>query len=333
MIRFLFLAAALGAAQAPVVGDVEFYGLHRVPPDRILSALEVKTGAPLPPSKGGMEDALENVPGILLGRVEAVCCDGSRATLFIGVEERGGAHTEFRPAPAGEAALPPGLVDSYQEFLEAVARAAGRQNAAEDLTAGHSMMADPAARAFQVKFQDFAAANVPLLREVLRNAAEPGQRAIAAAVIGYAPRKKEAVDDLEYALQDPDETVRSNAIRSLEAIAVLASRQPALAIRIPATWLIELLNSLVLSDRVEAVNALLMLTDGGDRELLGQIRERGAEPLEEMARWKTPRYALPPFMLLGRTAGIPDAELQKAWERADRESVLRKVAGKERKRG
>ena len=330
----MLAALSAAAAQAPVVGDIDFYGLHKTAPERILAALGLKSGAPLPPSKGEMEDALEKLPNVVLARVEAVCCEGPRAVLFIGLEERGAPHAAFRSPPAGDLALPQDLVDSYREFLNAVERAAGRQNAAEDLTAGHAMMADPAARALQARFVGFAAANLPLLRDVLRGAAEGEQRAMAAAVIGYAPRKAEIVDDLQYALQDPDESVRANAIRSLKAMAVLASRQPRLGIGISPTWLIELLHSIVLSDRVEAVDALLMLTDGGAPEVLEQLRERATGPLEEMARWKTQRYALPPFLLLGRLAGIPDSQLQQGWQSGDREAIIRKaLAAPAKKRG
>ena len=88
----------------------------------------------------------------------------------------------------------------------------------EDLTAGHSLMADPAARFFQERFVTFAGEHLDQLRDVLRNGAEADQRAIAAAVIGYAPNKQDVVNDLQSAVQDPDESVRANAIRSLERV-------------------------------------------------------------------------------------------------------------------
>jgi len=43
--------------------------------------------------------------------------------------------------------------------------------------------------------------------------------------------------------------VRANALRSLTAIAVLASRDPAPGLRISPTWLVELLNSPTAPDR------------------------------------------------------------------------------------
>ena len=58
---------------------------------------------------------------------------------------------------------------------------------------------------------------------------------------------------------------------------------------------------------------------------LDLIRERALPALAEMARWKTLRYALPSFLLLGRTAGIPDQELQDQWQKGDRETAIRKA--------
>ena len=312
-------------AQAPRVGDINFYGLRKVAAERILSALELKSGDPLPASKGDLEDRLAKIPGVAMARLEAVCCEGPDVTLFMGIEEKGAPLPALRTAPAGSATLPPELTATYGEFLAAVGRAAARGNAGEDLTAGHSMMADPEARAAQERFTAFAADHPDLLRDVLRNAAEPDERATAAVVIGYAPKKQEVVNDLQYALQDPDESVRANAMRSLRAIAVLAAKEPGLGIRVSPTWFLQLLHSIVLSDRVQSAEALVTLTDHGDQAALDQIRASALPALAEMARWKTLRYALPPFLLLGRVAGLRDAELHQLWEKGERETVIRQA--------
>src|SRR5206468_4298120 len=107
--------------------------------------------------------------------------------------------------------------------------------------AGHSLMSDPQSRAYQERFVVYASENLEQLRNVLRDGSEPDQRAIAAAVIGYAPKKEDVVNDLQFAVQDPDESVRTNAIRSLNAFAVAG-------VKVTPTWFLELLNSVVLSD-------------------------------------------------------------------------------------
>jgi hypothetical protein len=259
---------------------------------------------------------------VVLARVEGVCCEGADAILFIGIEERGAAHPSFRSPPAGSATLPAELLETYNNFLASVAKAAARGRATEDFTAGHSMMDDAEARAFQPRFVAFAADHLDWLRDVLRKGPEPEQRAVAAAVIGYAPDKGKVLDDLQLALQDPDEAVRANALRSLTAISVYAAKHPEAHLSISATWMVELLNSIVLNDRVEASKALVTLTDSPNPATLSLLRERALPALVEMARWRTLRYALPPFLLIGRTAAMPEEQIRQAWEKGDREAVI-----------
>jgi hypothetical protein len=323
----LLIASLLSApllAQAPTVGGIEFYGLHKFSGPKLLHALHLKTGDPLPPSKGDLEDELEAVAGVVMAHVEAVCCEDGKTILFIGIEEKGAPHLAFRSEPSGSATLPDDVVDKYQKFLEAVREAAHRGSTAEDLTNGHSLMADPDARGLQEHFVDFAGVHLLLLREVLSDSSDAEQRAMAATIIGYAANKRDVVGNLELALQDPDEAVRANALRSLNAIAVLARLQPKLGLHIEPTWLVEMLNSNMLSDRNRAADALVTLTtpDGTGAGALSQIRDRALDAVVEMAQWKELRYALPPFILVGRLAGMNEQEIQKAWTSGDRQTAI-----------
>ena len=315
-------AVALLAAQAPRIGDIEFYGLHKVPEQKLLHALHVKPGDVLPPSKGDLEDELEKVPGVILAHVEAVCCEAGKVTLFVGIEEKGAPHLAFHTPPTGDAVLPQEIVDTYHQLLEAVHNAARRGSTAEDLTSGHSLMADPDARDLQERFIDFAGAHMLLLRDVLSESGDDEQRAMAATIIGYAPIKKDAVNNLESAMQDPDEAVRANALRALNAIAVLGRLQPNLEIHVSSTWFVEMLNSIVLSDRTRAATALVTLTDQNGEGALDQIRDRALDSVAEMAQWKELRYALPAFILTGRIAGMSEPEIQKAWTNGHRQEVI-----------
>jgi hypothetical protein len=175
------------------------------------------------------------------------------------------------------------------------------------------------------RFRVFAATHTLKLRAELHTGSDEEQRAAAATVLGFSDNKRGAVDDLLFALQDADEGVRKNAIRSLATIAVVARRQPALGIRIPPAGLVDLLNSVVLSDRLESIEALLVLTERQNAAALDLLRERALPSLAEMARWTTRSYAQPPFRLLGRVAGIKDAELNDSWEKGDCEPVIRKA--------
>ena len=321
------------SAQAPHIGNIDFYGLHRVTAEKILQTGRVEPGGGLPPSKGELEDAIATIPGVVAVHVEAVCCDGNAADLFIGIEEQGAEHAAFRSPPSGPTSLPQELLDLYPEFLSAVQRAAVKGTADEDMTGGHAIMADPVVSAIQRKFIDFAAAHLGLLRDELRTGSVPVERAVAAMVIGYAPRKLDVVNDLQFAIDDPDEAVRANAMKSLTAIAVLAHQQPGFGIRIAPTWFVEMLNSVELSDRMAATRALLTLTDNGaNPTALDLLRERALGSLVEMARWKTLSYALPPFLLLGRVAGIGDAQTRQDWEKGDREAVIQKAGSAARNR-
>ena len=45
-----------------------------------------------------------------------------------------------------------------------------------------------------------------------------------------------------------------------------------------------------------------------------------------MARWKSLEFALPDYLLLGRVAGISEADLQDQWQKCDRDTVIRKAS-------
>jgi hypothetical protein len=321
------------AAQAPKIGDINFYGLRKLAPEKILSTLGLKSGGPLPSSKGDLEDRLELMPGVAAARVEAVCCDGPNATLFIGIEERGSPHFGTRPAPAGTASLPEDVMAAYREYMGAVERAAQLGNAAEDLTAGESHLADIPARLFEARLAGLAADRLEVLRDVLRNGAEPGERAVAAAVIGYLPDKDQAIQDLQFGMQDVEPAVRANAVRAMMAVAVLAQKRPGLGLRIEPTWMVEMLNSTVLSDRQLAARALVTLTEQPNAATLDLIRARALPALIDMARWKTLRYALPAFLLVGRTSGVPERELLDQWQRGDRETAIDRATAPKARRG
>jgi hypothetical protein len=319
-------AAALmcaSAAQLPRVGDINFYGLRKMTAEQILAAAHLAPGDTVPASRIALEDRIIELPDVMDAHVQSVCCEGDRATLFIGIQERGESATEFRIAPSGTATLPEDLMTQYHEYSGALLRAA-LTDALTDKN-GNANASDPVMRRGQDHFRTFAAAHVLQLRAELHTGEDPEQRAAAAAVIAYAVNKRAAVDDLLFALQDPDEGVRVNALRSLAAIAAVARRQPGLGIRIPPAGLVDLLNSVVLSDRVESVKTLLILTETHNAAALDLIRERALPSLAEMARWQTRPYALPPFQLLGYVTGLKAADVNDRFEKGDREPVIQQA--------
>jgi hypothetical protein len=328
---FPYFLCAQSTISAPRVGVLDYYGLRKITPARIQRVLATKEGDPFPSSKGEVEERIEKIPGVVRSHLEAVCCDGGKTVLFVGIEEKGAPHFEFRSPPTGEARLPGDVVEAYQEFITALEAAVRAGNAAEDLRSGHSLMADPACRLLQLRFAVIAEKQLPALKDVLRNSADEEHRAMAAYIIGYAPKKREVVDDLQQAVQDPSDGVRNNAMRALGAIAILASRDPDLEIRIAPTWFVEMLNSIVWTDRNKAVMALVNLTDSRPEKILSRIRERALPSLVEMARWKSLSHAIGPYTLLGRVAGLSEQQIQDTWTNGDREAVIAKALKSGRK--
>ncbi|MGH9672897.1 MAG: HEAT repeat domain-containing protein [Bryobacteraceae bacterium] len=315
-------------AQAPRVGIIDFYGVRTLSEARLRQALAIREGDPLPKSKGDTESAIELVPGVVHARLQAACCEDGKAVLYVGIEEKGALHYTYRLPPTGEVRLPEPIHEAYARFLTAAGAAARTGETGEDLTSGHSLMHNAACREIQQEFVTLAAAHQSKLREVLRTSEDEEHRAIAAYVLGYAKRKREVVDDLQYALQDPDDTVRNNAMRALGAITVLSLKGGEEDLKVEPTWLVEMLNSLVWADRHAAAVTLVTTTESRNAGVLALLRERSLAALVEMARWKHLPHSLPSFILLGRLGGLAEKEIQDAWSRLDRDGVIRKAERK-----
>lgn len=312
-------------ARGPKVGSIEVFGHHKVPQDKILKALGVVEGGPLPASKVDSEERVESIDGVLKANLEAVCCENGKAILYLGVEERGAPHLDYYPAPTVEITLPEEVYAEWREFITAIDQAARRGSTDEDLTQGHSLMADPDVRASQLKFVGFAEQHYDLLREVLKKAISEEQRGIAAYVLGYSTKKQEVAGDLQFALRDPDSTVRNNAMRGLMALAVYGRLHPESQVKVAPTWFVETLHSMYFTDRVKAATALYTFSETRDPGLLSHLRERAVGPLTEMARWRNLSHALPAFYVLGRTAGLPEEEIQTLWKDGKRDLFFRQV--------
>jgi hypothetical protein len=309
----------------PRIGVIEVYGARKVSVQKIKSALGATTGGPLP-SREGAEDRIDKISGVVASRVEAVCCEQNNLLVYVGVEEREAPHIEYHPAPTLNVTLPVELMGNYQTFLDQVAASIRARNADEDLTNGYSLMADPVCRQLQQSFLPFVSRDLATIDKVLRESDNPEQRAAAAYLLQYGPRdsrsSKLIVNALQYALQDPEDIVRENAMRSLHAVAVGSKLHPDQEIRIEPTWFVELMNSVVWSDRRNASLALVNLTDDRNPDTLALLRQRALPSVIEMARWHDLEHALPGFILAGRLAGLSEQQIKDAWLSGDREQVL-----------
>ena len=322
----LLLVSAAAFAQAPVIGVVDFYGIRTLQPEKLRKEIGLEAGDRMPASKADLEERVEAFDGIVRSAVTAHCCEAGKVVLYIGVEERGAPHFDYHDVPTGKAALPDYVAENYREFLAAVRRAGAAGKLAEDLSRGHSLIAHRDVRPFQDRFLIHAELYLEKFREVLRTSSNDEFRAVAAHLLGYAPNKRVVIDDLQYALRDPDERVRSNAVRALTAIAVFGQTDVELGIRVAPTWFVEMLHSIDWNDRSRAVQALLQLTESRDLATIELLRERAAEPVMEMALWKHLPHALPAFFLAGRMAGMEEKAIEEAWLRGDREPVITRLS-------
>ena len=314
-------------AQTPTIGLIEVYGARSVPRTEILKRLGTKEGGQLPKSKGTVEERLAEIDSVVEAHLEAACCEEGKAILYVGIEERGAPRFEYHPEPVAEDVKAPlAVVAAYGTFLEA-ARQAGRSGTVgEDLSQGHSLLADPKARYLQLGFVGLADEHKAALQKVLRESAIPEDRAIAAYILGYATDKASVHNDLQHALRDPDQAVRANALRALGAFAVYVRKNPDSGLKVSPTWMIEMLNSLVWTDRNNAAVALVTLTENREESTLNQLRDRALPSVLDMARWRHLPHALPAFILAGRIAGLSEEALQDAWNKEQRESVLKRAA-------
>jgi hypothetical protein len=161
----------------------------------------------------------------------------------------------------------------------------------------------------QEKFIVIAEKQLDLLRRVLRSSSSDEHRAIAAWIIPFTKNKKDIIPDLLYAVHDPDQVVRNNAARALSVLARYAADNPLAGISIPIKPFIDMIHSILWTDRNKGAAVLEALTKNKDNILLNELSQQALQPLTEMAKWKDPGHAAFAFLILGRMAGISDKEM------------------------
>ena len=325
----MLVGAQQSSGQELTIGIIDFYGLGRVSEREVRLALTVKEGDKVsfdaderPAFLAPSERRLSTIPGVARAHLNLTCCEEGRAIVYVGIEEKGRAGMTFRPAPTGKARLPVDVIEEGKNFDMALMAAVQRGDAAEDDSQGHALFHDPATRAIQQRFVGYAARDLAQLRLVLRESSDPGQRALAAQVLGYVADKDRVIGDLAHAMSDSDEDVRNNAMR---ALAVFANAAPAARPKAPIPYdgFIALLNSPVWTDRNKASLALFRLSELREPRLLEQLRREALVPLVEMARWKSPGHAAPGLTILARIAGLSDDVAASASTPAEREAVIK----------
>jgi hypothetical protein len=328
-ISLLWFVLAQQPAQLPPIGIVDFYGVRTVPVAELRKALPLQEGQTLSADAAERRKqlaeavtALRKLSNVSDARVKAICCDQNKIIIYVGIQERGDLAMQFAEAPVGTSRLPQVVTETAKQLDAASMQAVLSGNAEEDDSNGYALAKDPASRALQERYVLFAKQYGDQLREVLRHSSDAQQRAEAAEVLGYSADKQSAVADLLAAMHDPNEVVRNDAMRALGVMAQYARANPQSHLKIAEDGFVEMLNSLDWTDRNKSSFVLGGLTASRDPALMTLLRERALPSLLEMAHWKFDGHANDAFYILGRVAGLPETEIDKAWDNGDRSAVF-----------
>jgi hypothetical protein len=312
----LFLFAASLLAQ-PTIVRIEVFGSAAKNPERILKALKIAVGDRLPGGRIELEQRISKLDDVSAASVEAFCCEGlNRVVLYVGVQARGKASIDYQIPGNPDLRLPQPVIDGYGRLVEALATIPYGARVETNYSLGYPISSNPEVLAAQTEFVSLARDHQSVLAKVLLESNDAEQRAAAAYVLCYAPRSQTLVDQLQTAIRDHDAIVRRNVMRALVAMGVAAQNDSSIKVR--PVWLVEFLSSIVLSDRLDALDALVDLTDPNviktpNQDTLTLLKERAQKELEAMSKWRHQDHALPAFILLGRVQGWTEQQTQEAW--------------------
>lgn len=306
------------------IGEVEYFGYAGLNLPQIQAAIPFHKGSVLTISQ--MKDAMTKAASTiqkLTGRqptdIEPVCCDARGAWMvYVGLPGKSSHEVSDNPAPTGNSKLPAKIVQLYDQTIEGVLHAV-RAGAKEDDSKGYFLSSDPSLHKKQLAMRAYAVSHGPLIIKVLQTSSDSHQREAAADALGYAQQTPTQLAALAHASRDPDGGVRNNAVRALVVLAYLG---PKTAGEIPAQGFIDLLSSGSWTDRNKASLLLETLTRTRNPKLLAALRRQALAPLIEMAHWDL-GHGSPAQMILGRIAGIPEADLQKMISTGQVDAIIR----------
>jgi len=312
------------------IGLVEVYGARTVSESAIRKAAGIEAGQNFPLDSIAivqLKKRLTAIPGVKRSDIGLICCWGTERKwmLFEGVSEKTKDKFSYNPKPTGPARLPKEMIDNSAKIDSARGEAVKNNDAGEDDSKGHTLMNNAAARYFQEKYIEYANQSLSLLRTVLHTSSSDDDRAVAAEIIAYTKNKKDIVNDLMQSIHDPSPEVRNNATRALGVLTGYAATNPGLGIVIPGEPFVEMLNSLVWTDRNKALMVLMPLTYHRNKVLLQQLKKEALPSLIEMAKWKDPGHIYPAYAILGRIAGFPEEKIGENFSSAAKDEYLNKI--------
>jgi outer membrane protein assembly factor BamA len=153
---WLFIALLQSPHGFPPVATIDFYGLRTVSEAQLRQVLGLREGDSVDMKhyeewKNEEIQKLEAVPGVRSANLTLVCCTNDRKSLlYVGIEEAATPCIAFQRSPGVNVRLTEDVVQASKTATEAVQRAVIAGNAQEDDSQGHSLVADPEARALQL---------------------------------------------------------------------------------------------------------------------------------------------------------------------------------------
>ena len=314
VIRSWLVLALLGgtaALRGDKIGDIEFYGYKGLDPAKVRAALPIHEGGEYSDKvKEQVREAVTRAIGKPPSDVAIVCCDEkSRRLVFIGLPGESLKKLTYNPQPEGKEKLPKEIFDlrgRVDEGLFNLIRnnTPGRN---EDDSNGYFLVNDPAVRALQMQFHDWAVQHEAEVLSVLEHSASRDDRRVASEAAGYIGQSGEQIQALTRATRDVDEDVRNNATR---ALGVLLRSKAKVAAQIAPDNFIAMLSSGTWSDRNKGGMVLFQMTETRDSELLAKIRASAMDALIEMSKWRRFNHAFMSRLILGRVAGLPEDRIK-----------------------
>ena len=307
------LAAGFSQTENIRIGRINFFGTLGINVQPVRSKLNALEGEEVSEDKiSALRDRLNKAIELSIGHdptdVSFVCCDDHQNLIvYVGL---GGSNTTPIPmlnAPTGSTCLPMRALNLYEQTMDAVKEAVMKGNAGEDDSRGYSLSNDAGLRAKQLAMREYAVAHERTLKRVLQGCNKPEHRRAAAEILGYGRRSHSQIAALVRATEDVDADVRNNALRALW---VLATASTEAAAEIPGQDFVQMLNSGNWHDRNKAGSLLTSLTASRPRLLLERLRTTALPSLIEMAQWENPGHAYSYRVLLGRIAGLDEAQIQ-----------------------
>ncbi len=299
-------------AQDLPVTSVSFYGIRQVDRAAVEGAIAVTLGEPLTQDSKAMEAALKKLDGVADAKVAKIIFS-QQMGLFVGILEHEVPQPVYRVEPQGEVELPLELVETYDRVMEMQYQAmVGGKGGVEDRSQGHSLSTYEPVREEQMRFLDYSEEYFLELVEVLRESGNAHHRSVAAHTLAYVQDKAEVVPELMHAVLDPDSGVRNNAVRALGVMVDFANDGGDLELDIDPTPFLDMIESVVWTDRNKGMAILEGLTESRDPELFEQLKERSLPAIGEMARWDSLGHAMFSMRALGRLAGLDEKAIVEA---------------------